>query len=101
MIVTVSPADGESPASEDEPGTAPGDRRFRPDIEGLRAVAVLLVAFYHAGFTGLSGGYVGVGVFFVISGFVITGVLLRERASTSRTSLISFCGRRSRHADSR
>ena len=46
-----------------------------------RAVAVLLVVFYHAGVTGLTGGYVGVDVFFVISGFVITGVLLRERAS--------------------
>ncbi len=80
----------------DESGTAPGDRRFRPDIEGLRAVAVLLVVFYHAGFTGLGGGYVGVDVFFVISGFVITGVLLRERESSSRTSLLRFYGRRSR-----
>ena len=83
-------------ASVDEAGTAPGDRRFRPDIEGLRAVAVLLVVFYHAGFGGLSGGYVGVDVFFVISGFVITGVLLRERASSGRTSLVGFYGRRSR-----
>jgi peptidoglycan/LPS O-acetylase OafA/YrhL len=96
MSVTVSSADADLPASTDEAGTAPGDRRFRPDIEGLRAVAVLLVVFYHAGFSGLSGGYVGVDVFFVISGFVITGVLLRERASTYKTSLVSFYGRRSR-----
>jgi len=66
----------------DEAGTAPGDRRFRPDVEGLRAVAVLLVVLYHADLPGLSGGYVGVDVFFVISGFVITGLLLRERSAT-------------------
>jgi peptidoglycan/LPS O-acetylase OafA/YrhL len=57
---------------------------------------VLLVVFYHAGFGGLSGGYVGVDVFFVISGFVITGVLLRERTSSNSTSLVNFYGRRSR-----
>jgi peptidoglycan/LPS O-acetylase OafA/YrhL len=77
-------------------GTAPGDRRFRPDIQGLRAVAVLLVVFYHAGVNWLSGGYVGVDVFFVISGFVITGLLLRERGAPGRVSLVSFYGRRSR-----
>ena len=80
----------------DEAGTAPQDRRFRPDVEGLRAVAILLVVLYHAGVAQLSGGYVGVDVFFVISGFVITGVLLRERASTGRTSILSFYGRRCR-----
>jgi peptidoglycan/LPS O-acetylase OafA/YrhL len=89
-------ASAEPPESTDESGTAPGDRRFRPDIEGLRAVAVLLVVFYHAGFNGLRGGYVGVDVFFVISGFVITGVLLRERQTSSRTSLLHFYGRRAR-----
>jgi peptidoglycan/LPS O-acetylase OafA/YrhL len=91
-------------AVEDEPGTrpgyeagtAPGDRQFRPDIQGLRAVAVLLVVLYHAGLHGLRGGYVGVDVFFVISGFVITGLLLRERARSHKTSLLSFYGRRSR-----
>ncbi|MBV8463641.1 MAG: acyltransferase, partial [Acidimicrobiales bacterium] len=80
----------------DEAGTAPGDRRFRPDVEGLRAVAIGLVVLYHAGLPGLSGGYVGVDVFFVISGFVITGVLLRERSATGRTSLAHFYARRSR-----
>ena len=79
-----------------ESGTAPGDRRFRPDIEGLRAVAVVLVVLYHAGVGGLSGGYVGVDVFFVISGFVITGLLLRERTGSEGTSLLNFYGRRSR-----
>jgi peptidoglycan/LPS O-acetylase OafA/YrhL len=83
-------------ASGDEAGTAPGDRRFRPDVEGLRAVAVLLVVLFHAGVPGLSGGFVGVDVFFVISGFVITGVLLRERSSDHRTSILAFYGRRCR-----
>ena len=82
--------------SRDEAGTAPEDRRFRPDIHGLRAVAVLLVVLYHAGLPGLHGGYVGVDVFFVISGFVITGLLLRERAERRRTSLARFYGRRAR-----
>jgi peptidoglycan/LPS O-acetylase OafA/YrhL len=83
-------------AVNSESGTAPGDRQFRPDIQGLRAVAVILVVLYHAGLSGLSGGYVGVDVFFVISGFVITGLLLRERATSGRTSLFGFYGRRSR-----
>jgi peptidoglycan/LPS O-acetylase OafA/YrhL len=83
-------------ATGDEAGTAPGDRSFRPDVQGLRAVAILLVALFHAGIPGITGGYVGVDVFFVISGFVITGVLLRERAATSRTSLLHFYGRRAR-----
>ncbi len=92
---------GEDPVSRvlpsgDEAGTAPGDRRFRPDVEGLRAMAVVLVVLYHASFPGLHGGFVGVDVFFVISGFVITGLLLRERSSTARTSLASFYGRRVR-----
>ncbi len=82
--------------SGDESGTAPGDRPFRPDVEGLRAVAVLLVVLFHAGVPGVSGGYIGVDVFFVISGFVITGLLLRERASSGRTSILAFYGRRCR-----
>ncbi len=83
-------------ASGDESGTAPGDRPFRPDVEGLRAVAIILVVLFHSGVSALSGGYVGVDVFFVISGFVITGVLLRERAVSGRTSLLAFYGRRCR-----
>ncbi|HLM97606.1 MAG TPA: acyltransferase family protein [Acidimicrobiales bacterium] len=82
--------------SGDEAGTAPEDRVFRPDVEGLRAVAVLLVVLYHAGVSQLTGGYVGVDVFFVISGFVITGVLLRERVAAGTTSLLGFYARRCR-----
>ena len=91
-----APPDDRLQVSGDEAGTAPGDRRFRPDVQGLRAVAVVLVVLFHAHVPGLSGGYVGVDVFFVISGFVITGVLLRERSSTGSTSILSFYGRRVR-----
>jgi peptidoglycan/LPS O-acetylase OafA/YrhL len=68
--------------------------RFRPDIEGLRAVAVLLVVLHHAGVPGIGGGYVGVDVFFVISGFLITGLLLRELQRTGRISIRGFYARR-------
>jgi peptidoglycan/LPS O-acetylase OafA/YrhL len=56
-------------------GAAIDDRSFRPDIEGLRAVAVALVILYHAGVAPLAGGYVGVDVFFVVSGFLIVVLL--------------------------
>jgi len=97
----VEPGEGVQTAHDhrpagDEAGTAPEDRRFRPDIQGLRAVAVLLVVLFHVHVPGLSGGYVGVDVFFVISGFVITGVLLREHAFTGSTSMVRFYGRRVR-----
>ena len=72
------------------------ERTFRPDIEGLRAVAVALVVLGHAGVPRLDGGYVGVDVFFVLSGFLITGLLVRERASTGRTSMAGFYARRAR-----
>src|ERR1700735_1446992 len=82
--------------SGNEAGTPPGDRKFRPDVQGMRAVAICLVLVYHAGVPGFHGGYVGIEVFFVISGFVITGLLLREREGTGHTSLRSFYGRRAR-----
>ncbi len=82
--------------SGDEAGTAPGDRKFRPDVEGLRAVAILLVVLFHAGVPRITGGFVGVDVFFVLSGFVITGLLLREHAASGKTRLLAFYGRRSR-----
>ena len=94
--VSIDSVDDHLPDARDEPGTAPGDRRFRPDVEGLRAVAIVLVVLYHGSLQALSGGYVGVDVFFVISGFVITGVLLRERSSSQHTSFLSFYGRRAR-----
>lgn len=68
----------------------------RTDIEGLRAVAVLLVLVFHAGVPGVRGGYVGVDVFFVLSGFLITSLMLNERAETGRVSLVGFYSRRIR-----
>ncbi len=69
---------------------------FRPDIEGLRAVAILAVVAYHAHVGFLSGGYIGVDVFFVISGYLITDLLWRELASTGGVSLRGFYARRAR-----
>jgi len=69
---------------------------FRPDIEGLRAVAVIAVVLYHAGIPGFGGGFIGVDVFFVISGFLITGLLWREVATTNTVALGRFYGARAR-----
>jgi peptidoglycan/LPS O-acetylase OafA/YrhL len=70
--------------------------RMRSDIEGLRAVAVFLVLPFHAGLGLFPGGFVGVDVFFVISGFVITGQLAREVERTGRVQLLDFYARRVR-----
>ena len=69
---------------------------FRPDIEGLRAVAVSAVVLYHAGIPGIAGGFIGVDIFFVISGFLITGLLWREVAATNTVRLGRFYGARAR-----
>jgi peptidoglycan/LPS O-acetylase OafA/YrhL len=71
-------------------------RLIRTDVEGLRAVAVGLVLLYHAGVTGVPGGYVGVDVFFVVSGYLITALLLREREATGTIRLREFYARRLR-----
>jgi peptidoglycan/LPS O-acetylase OafA/YrhL len=75
---------------------ADGDRRFRPDVEGLRAVAVGTVVLYHGGIPGLGGGFVGVDVFFVISGFVITRLLLGQVERSGRPRFAEFYARRAR-----
>lgn len=69
---------------------------FRPDVEGLRAVAVGTVLWYHAGLPVLSGGFAGVDIFFVISGFLITGQLVREVERSGRISLPRFYARRAK-----
>ncbi|MEQ8691338.1 MAG: acyltransferase family protein [Pseudomonadales bacterium] len=71
------------------------NHKYRSDIDGLRALAVVPVVFYHAGFAWFSGGFVGVDVFFVISGYLITSIIARE--IESRTfSLAHFYERRAR-----
>lgn len=76
--------------------TAPAPWPFRPDIAGLRGLAVALVVLYHAGVPGLTGGFVGVDVFFVVSGFLMTTLLLREQASTGTLRIPAFYARRAR-----
>jgi peptidoglycan/LPS O-acetylase OafA/YrhL len=71
-------------------------QRFRRDIQGLRALAVILVIGNHANIPGFAGGYVGVDVFFVISGYVITQLLLSETSKGLRAGLADFYARRVR-----
>lgn len=88
---------GRDPASigKNEPSAAPSGtvHRYRPDIDGLRALAVLPVVFYHAGLRGFGGGYVGVDIFFVISGYLITGIIVRD-LTEGRHSIARFYRRR-------
>src|SRR5580704_8165340 len=74
--------------------STPSDR-YRPDIDGLRAIAVTLVANFHAFPEAMPGGFIGVDIFFVISGFLITGIIARE-LEQKRFSLLAFYQRRIR-----
>lgn len=69
--------------------------KYRPEIDGLRALAVLPVIFYHAGVETMAGGFVGVDVFFVISGFLITTIIASE-LNSQQFSVVSFYERRAR-----
>src|SRR5215475_4610228 len=73
----------------------PSTAHYRADIDGLRAVAVLLVFAYHLGTARVSGGFIGVDVFFVISGYLIGSIILSE-IDRGKFSLLSFYGRRVR-----
>src|SRR4051794_34989278 len=92
-VATAPPAPAAPPGRAASTGPRAG---FRPDIEGLRAVAAGLVVLGHAGVSFLPGGYVGVDVFFVISGFLIPSLLLRELGRTGRVDLPRFYARRAR-----
>jgi len=85
-------ADPSHPVTAGETGLKPG---YRADVDGLRAVAVLAVLFFHAGWNGFTGGFIGVDVFFVISGFVIALSLFRD-LDAERFSLSGFFARRAR-----
>ena len=74
---------------------SPARAKYRPDVDGLRAVAVLSVLLFHGGVAALSGGYVGVDVFFVISGFVIATKLIEE-IEGAKFSIANFYVRRIR-----
>ncbi len=69
---------------------------FRQDIEGLRAIAILMVVAFHSGLSRMRGGFVGVDVFFVLSGYLITRLLVREFEATGRVDLLEFYARRIR-----
>ena len=88
----IEPADVAAAAPE----LARAQREIRPDLEGLRGVAVLGVLLFHLGAPWAAGGFIGVDAFFVLSGFLITGLLLREHARTGRVSLPAFYARRVR-----
>lgn len=70
-------------------------RIYRKEIDGLRAIAVIPVVLYHAGISHFKGGFVGVDIFFVISGYLITNIILKEMVNNS-FSLINFYERRAR-----
>jgi peptidoglycan/LPS O-acetylase OafA/YrhL len=74
---------------------SPPSDRYRPDIDGLRCIAVLLVVSFHAFPGRVPGGFIGVDIFFVISGFLITGIVVRE-LDQQRFSLVAFYNRRIR-----
>lgn len=102
-----TPPTGNKTSSDEGPGRK--QTGFRTDIEGLRAVAVLAVVLFHADVPGIPGGFIGVDVFFVISGFLITGLLWREVSTAGTIRLRCFtghglagcCPRRPRSASSR
>ena len=69
--------------------------KYRPEIDGLRALAVIPVILFHSGFEIFKGGFVGVDIFFVISGYLITTILIEE-IENNRFSIINFYERRAR-----
>ena len=70
--------------------------KHRREIDGLRALAILPVLLFHAGFKSVPGGFFGVDIFFVISGFLITGIIVNELQTLGKFSIIGFYERRAR-----
>jgi len=86
------------PAGPISAGPQPGEPvyQYRPALDGVRALAVAAVVLFHAGVPGLPGGFLGVDAFFVLSGFLITSLLLAEHNRRGRIGLAAFWGRRVR-----
>jgi peptidoglycan/LPS O-acetylase OafA/YrhL len=96
-LAQVAPRPSSTPAANrPAPETTSPRSAHRADVQGLRALAVLLVALAHARVGLVAGGFVGVDVFFVLSGFLITGLLLAEARKTGTISLLDFYVRRAR-----
>ena len=95
MVQTVpSPAEAHTaPAAAPAP---PGAMGYQPSLDGIRAIAVLAVLLYHADLRWIPGGFLGVDVFFVVSGYLITSLLLEERRGTMTTDLKRFWLRRAK-----
>src|SRR5437867_222310 len=70
--------------------------RYQPEIDGLRAIAITASVLFHVKLPGFAGGFVGVDVFFVISGFLITRILLSELGQSGKIDFIAFYARRAR-----
>ncbi len=110
LLLGIIPAACSSPPPDSPPGQEPdgstlvaataappgASREIRADLEGLRGVAVVAVLLFHLGFPWAGGGFVGVDAFFVLSGFLITGLLIREQERVGRISLSAFYARRVR-----
>lgn len=86
------------PVADGAPGRAPHSAtiRYVPGLDGLRGIAVIAVMLHHSGIPGFQGGFVGVDVFFVLSGFLITRILLRRTERENRVSFRHFYERRAR-----
>jgi peptidoglycan/LPS O-acetylase OafA/YrhL len=95
VYLKASPSRGLFVVSFSIQSNAAQSSKYRPDIDGLRGIAVLSVLLFHTGVRGFSGGFVGVDIFFVISGYLITSILLHD-IQQNKFSLISFYDRRIR-----
>jgi peptidoglycan/LPS O-acetylase OafA/YrhL len=84
------------PSARPSAAESPGHFAYQPALDGLRAVAVSVVVLYHLGYSWMRGGFMGVDAFFVLSGFLITSLLIQERRRTDHTHLGAFWSRRAR-----
>lgn len=96
MSPEIAAATGHAPANPAARHHSGAARAYRPEIDGLRALAVIAVLINHLNPAWLPGGYLGVDLFFVISGYVVTGSLLGRQATSARSFLLEFYGRRFR-----